>query len=90
MDVSAEELAALIAAMRSEIKEGRLLEPIDSSAFAQASRILVVDPANEEAREVLQKALTELRDASSPVVPDDLLKTAEKALTLLPDGSTES
>ncbi|MCP5474311.1 MAG: formylglycine-generating enzyme family protein [Lysobacterales bacterium] len=89
VDVSAEELAALIAAMRSEIKEGRLLEPIDSSAFAQASRILVVDPANEEAREVLQKALTELRDASSPVVPDDLLKTAEKALTLLPEGVAE-
>ncbi|MGE4072168.1 MAG: SUMF1/EgtB/PvdO family nonheme iron enzyme [Lysobacterales bacterium] len=88
-DVTAEELAALISTMRSEIKEGRLLEPIDSSAFAQASRILAVDPANDEAREVLQKALAELRDASTPVVPDDLLKTAEKALALLPDGVAE-
>lgn len=89
VDVTAEELAALIAAMRAEIKEGRLLEPIDSSAFAQARRILVVDPANEEAREVLKNALTELRDASNPVVPDDLLQTAEKALTLLPEGVAE-
>jgi formylglycine-generating enzyme required for sulfatase activity len=89
VDVTAEELAALIAAMRTEIKEGRLLEPIESSAFAQASRILAVDPANDEAREILKKALTELRDASSPVVPDDLLKTAEKALTLLPEGVAE-
>lgn len=89
VDVTAEELVALIAAMRAEIEEGRLLEPIDSSAFAQARRILVVDPANEEAREVLKNALTELRDASNPVVPDDLLQTAEKALTLLPEGVAE-
>lgn len=89
VDVSAEELAALIAAMRDEIKEGRLLEPIDSSAFAQARQILAVDPENTEAREVLQKALTELRDASNPVVPEELLRTAEKALTLLPEGVAE-
>jgi len=34
LDVSAEELARLIEAMRLELGEGRLLEPIDSGAFA--------------------------------------------------------
>jgi len=84
IDVSAEELAALIAAMRSELSEGRLLEPIDRGAFAIAARILAVDPENIEAKEVLQRALVELRDAGSPILPNDLLKVAEQALKLLP------
>jgi formylglycine-generating enzyme required for sulfatase activity len=89
VDVSAEELVTLIAAMRSEVREGRLLEPIETAAFAQATRILAVDPENEEALTVLKRALAELRDASTPVVPDDLFRTAEKALALLPEGVAE-
>lgn len=85
IDVSAEELAQLITAMRRELAEGRLLDPIDNGAFAQAARVLAVDPENSEARQVLARALAELRDAGIPVLPDDLLKVAERALALLPD-----
>ena len=67
VDISPEELAELIAGMRSQLEAGRLLEPIDRSAFAQAARILAVDPANAQAREVLARALGELRDAGNPV-----------------------
>ena len=85
VEVSPEELAELIATMRIQLDAGRLLEPIDRSAFAQAARILAVDPANAEARDVLARALGELRDAGNPVLPENLLGTAERALSLLPE-----
>jgi formylglycine-generating enzyme required for sulfatase activity len=84
-DVSADELVEMIAAMRREKAAGRLLEPIDSSALANAAKVLGADPGNEEAREVVAQALTELRDAGAPVLPEDLLKIAEQALAMLPE-----
>ncbi len=84
-DVSAEELAKLLEDMRREQRDGHLLEPIDRGAFAIAAQILAVDPDNTEARTVLGRALTELRDAGTAVLPENLLKVAEQALALLPE-----
>ncbi len=85
IDVSADELVELIEAMRREQADGRLLEPADRSALSLAARVLAVDPENDEARKVLVRALAELRDAGSPVLPETLLTTAEQALALLPE-----
>lgn len=84
-DVSAEELAKMLEDMRREQRDGHLLEPIDRGAFAIATRILAVDPDNAEARAALGKALAELRDAGTAVLPGNLLKVAEQALALLPE-----
>ncbi len=84
-DVSAEELAKMLEDMRREQRDGHLLEPIDRGAFAIATRILAVDPENAEARAALGKALAELRDAGTAVLPGNLLKVAEQALALLPE-----
>lgn len=85
VDVSAEQLAQMLDEMRRQQREGHLLEPIDRGAFAIAARILAVDPDNTEARESLGRALTELREAGTAVLPADLLKVAEQALALLPE-----
>ena len=84
-DVSAEQLAQMLEDMRREQRDGHLLEPIDRGAFAIAAQILAGDPNQTEAREVLGRALGELRDAGTAVLPENLLKVAEQALALLPE-----
>jgi formylglycine-generating enzyme required for sulfatase activity len=85
IDVSAEQLVELIDTMRRAQADGHLLEPADRSALSLAARVLAADPANAPAREVVERALAELRDAGSPVLPEELLNIAEQALALLPE-----
>lgn len=87
---SAEQLAERIAAMRAQVEENRLLEPPESSALAEAARVLGVDPDNEDARAVLRRALEELREAGNPVLPENLLRPAEQALALLTETEADS
>lgn len=78
--ISPEELAELIERMQTQAQAGRLLEPVDDSAFSAAARILDVDPENELAAAVLMRVLDELRDVSTPVLPANLIETAAAAL----------
>ncbi|MCE7929752.1 MAG: formylglycine-generating enzyme family protein [Xanthomonadales bacterium PRO6] len=89
-ELDAEQLAERIAAMRAQLEENRLLEPAASSALSEAARVLGVDPGNEEAREVLARALAELREAGNPVLPENLLRPAEQALALLPESEADN
>ena len=82
--VSAEELASLIGEMQAHVQAGRLLEPAQDSAFVSAARILGVDPQNEFALEVLDRVLSELRDVSTPVLPESLIAMTQRALALVP------
>lgn len=80
VSASAEELARWLQQMRIAVRERQLLEPADSSALAYATQILRVDPQNEDAAQVLARALAELRDVAEPVLPARLIDAAAAAV----------
>jgi formylglycine-generating enzyme required for sulfatase activity len=82
VDVTAERLGELLAAMRKRANQGQLLEPADTGAFALAAEVLESDPQNEAALAVWERAVDELVNAGRPTLPEDLLPLAQRALAL--------
>lgn len=89
-ELASEQLAALVQRMQAELDEGHLLEPRDSGAFALAARVLAVDPAQAEAREVWRRTLNELKEAGTPALPAALLPVARAALKLAPEAEVDA
>jgi formylglycine-generating enzyme required for sulfatase activity len=75
--------------MRALARQGQLLEPADSGAFALAAKVLDVDPQNAAALEVWERAVRELADAGRPTLPERLLAPARRALQLAPEARVD-